>query len=69
MFTASSAESKDAATLQNTISEDAELQLDGPALSKKGGTKHDQKDMHRMGKLQQLRVGTDEHPFTFKVNC
>ena len=59
MSTAPSDEPKNAATVQNATIEDAEVQSeDSRVLSEKKGTRYDQRDMRRMGKLQLLRVST-----------
>jgi len=38
--------------------EDAELQGENVVVSEKKGTPDDQKDMHRMGKMQEMRVSS-----------
>ena len=38
--------------------EDAELQGENVVVSEKKGTPDDQKDMHRMGKMQEMRVNS-----------
>ena len=38
--------------------EDAELQGENVVVSEKKGTPDDQKDMHRMGKMQEMRASS-----------
>jgi len=40
------------------VNEDAELQGEDVVVSEKKGTPNDQKDMRRMGKMQEMRVSS-----------
>ena len=49
--------SKEPVTMGSFIAEDAQLEVTAGHESEKVGTSADQKDMVRMGKRQEMRVG------------